>query len=124
MSLGKLIVETEQISSQQVISAGIPPTADAYDLWVEHDRIPLITYPYKWSFEHLKKEACLTLNLLIDALNSGYTLKDASAFNVQFINSQPILIDILSFTEYEQDSPSLLNQCKWKQPLVHGTIVC
>ena len=105
---GKLIVETERISSQQVISAGIPPPlVDAYDLWVEHDRIPLITYPYEWSFEHLKKAACLTLDLLVDALNNGYTLKDASAFNVQFINSRPIQIDILSITEYEQDSPFL-----------------
>lgn len=102
-----LIVETEQISSQQVISAGIPPPVDAYDMWVEHNRIPLITYPYEWPFEYLKKAACLTLDLLIDSLNNDYTLKDASAFNVQFTRHQPILIDILSLTEYEQGSPFL-----------------
>ena len=103
---GSTLIVTKEVSSCDVILSGISKSqVDAYDMWVEHERIPLITYPYEWCFESLKQAASLTLTLLFDALQHGYTLKDASAFNVQFINCQPIFIDILSFVEYEQDSP-------------------
>ena len=55
----------------------------------------------------MKQAACLTLDLLADALRNGYTLKDASAFNVQFIDSRPTFIDVLSFAEYEEGAPFL-----------------
>ena len=90
------------------MEAGVPESeAGAWAMWVEHETLPLITYPYEWPFECLKQAACLTLDLLGDALRKGYTLKDASAFNVQFINSRPIFIDVLSFTEYEEGAPFL-----------------
>ena len=76
-------------------------------MWAEHKALPLVTYPYEWPFEYLKQAACLTLDLLADALRNGYTLKDASAFNVQFIDSRPIFIDVLSFVEYEEGDPFL-----------------
>ena len=103
---GSQIVETTEVSSQEVVSAGLAiDEVNAYDMWVEHARIPLVSYPYEWSFESLKAAACLTLNLLIDGINDGYVLKDASAFNVQFIHSQPIFIDVLSFTKYTDGEP-------------------
>jgi hypothetical protein len=40
-------------------------------------------------------------------LQHGMTLKDASAFNVQFIGARPILIDTLSFERYEEGAPWL-----------------
>ncbi len=103
---GSQIVETIEISSQEVASAGVSiDDANSWEMWVEHSRIPLISYPYEWSFESLKEAGRLTLSLLIDGLSCGYTLKDASAFNVQFINTKPIFIDILSFTEYQEGEP-------------------
>ena len=33
------------------------------------------------------------------------TLKDSSAFNIQFIDASPVLIDTLSFTRYQEGSP-------------------
>ena len=90
------------------MGAGVPAAdVDAWAMWVEHEPLPLVTYPYEWPFECLKQAACLTLDLLADALRSGYTLKDASAFNVQFIDSRPIFIDVLSFVEYEEGAPFL-----------------
>lgn len=59
--------------------------------------IPYISYPYEWSFSQLKDAALLTLNIQRLALEYGFTLKDASAYNVQFLNSKPIFIDTLSF---------------------------
>ena len=90
------------------MEAGVP-AADvaAWNMWAEHRKLPLVTYPYEWPFECLKQAACLTLDLLTDALRNGYMLKDASAFNVQFVDSRPIFIDILSFVEYEDGAPFL-----------------
>lgn len=105
---GAQIVETREVAPEVAMEAGVPESeAGAWAMWVEHEALPLITYPYEWPFECLKQAACLTLDLLADALRNGYTLKDASAFNVQFINSRPIFIDVLSFTEYEEGAPFL-----------------
>ena len=94
------------MTPEEASEAGVAEAdTGAWDMWVEHAALPLITYPYEWPFESLKQAACLTLDLLADALRNGYTLKDASAFNVQFINSRPIFIDILSFAEYEEGAP-------------------
>ena len=90
------------------MEAGVPAAdVGAWAMWAEHETLPLVTYPYEWPFERLKQAACLTLELLADALRGGYTLKDASAFNVQFIDSRPIFIDVLSFVEYEEGDPFL-----------------
>ena len=59
--------------------------------------LELISYPYEWSFGQLKDAALLTLQAETMARQSGLTLRDASAFNVQFQRGRPILIDSLSF---------------------------
>ena len=64
--------------------------------FLEHDRIALITYPYEWSFSMLADAAILTLDIQMALLGAGYSLKDASAYNVQFLNSRPIFIDVTS----------------------------
>ncbi len=103
---GKQIVNCREIDADEVIDAGIAPSeARSWRLWVEHDRVPLVTYPYEWPFDSLRCAASFTLSVLRDALDAGYMLKDASAFNVQFIDGRPIFIDLLSFVEYENDSP-------------------
>lgn len=105
---GTSIVETWEIAPSEVMEAGVRETdVGAWAMWAEHKTVPLVTYPYEWSFECLKQAACLTLDLLADALRNGYTLKDASAFNVQFIDSRPIFIDVLSFVEYDEGAPFL-----------------
>ena len=103
---GTLIVNTKEISHEEVISAGISEQdVKEYAMWVEHEPIPFISYPYEWSFDALKSAARLTLELLISGLKNGYTLKDGSAFNIQFMNSKPIFMDVLSFRNYRNDEP-------------------
>ena len=105
---GARIVETWEVAPEEVKEAGVPAAdVGAWDTWAEHRKLALVTYPYEWPFECLKQAACLTLDLLADALRNGYTLKDASAFNVQFVDSRPIFIDVLSFVEYEEGAPFL-----------------
>jgi ribosomal protein L11 methylase PrmA len=67
--------------------------------------IPFISYPYEWCFSQLKDAALLTLKLQLAALEKGVTLKDASAYNVQFVGSRPIFIDLLSFEIWREGTP-------------------
>ena len=66
------------------------------------ESIPLISTPSEWCFSQLKDAALLTLEIALLSLEHGMILKDASAFNVQFIGSRPIFIDTLSFTNYQE----------------------
>lgn len=67
---------------------------------LEHPRIPVISYPYEWSFGQLQAAALLHLDLQILALDKGVVLRDATAFNVQFVGHRPIFIDFLSLRPY------------------------
>jgi len=69
---------------------------------IEPKQIPFISYPYEWSFSQLKFAALTTLKIEKIAIDFGMTLKDASAYNIQFIDSQPIFIDSLSFEKYNE----------------------
>lgn len=72
---------------------------------IEPERIPFISYPYEWCFSQLKDAALLTLKIQKIALQKGMVLKDASAFNIQFIGKTPIFIDTLSFERYKANTP-------------------
>ena len=62
---------------------------------IKPEKIPFISYPYEWSFSQLKDAALLTLRIQKGAMKYGMTLKDASAYNIQFFNGKPIFIDTL-----------------------------
>jgi hypothetical protein len=78
----------------------LAPTDDAYRV-IQPDFIAMITYPYEWCFTQLKDAALATLKLQRIALKHGMILKDASAYNIQFIKGKPVLIDTLSFEIYQ-----------------------
>lgn len=77
---------------------------DAFKI-IQPEVIPLISYPYEWSFSMLKDAALLTLQIQKTAIKHGMSLKDASAFNIQFVKGRPILLDTLSFETYEEGKP-------------------
>lgn len=77
---------------------------EAYKI-IQPEIIPFISYPYEWSFSQLKDAALLTLHILKAALEKGMILKDASAYNIQFLDGHPVLIDTLSFDLYRDGSP-------------------
>ena len=79
-------------------------SADIYKV-LKPTKIDFISYPYEWSFSQLKDAAVLTLNIQEIALKHNMSLKDASAFNVQFQSGSPIFIDTLSFEKYEVGRP-------------------
>jgi SAM-dependent methyltransferase len=88
------LVKTRRVESplREQLAAAHPGFAH----FLENDRIAPLTYPFEWSFSMLADAAILTLDIQLALLGAGYSLKDASAYNVQFINSRPIFIDVTS----------------------------
>lgn len=72
---------------------------------IQPQLVGFISYPYEWSFSQLKDAAKLTLKIQRLALDQGMSLKDCSAYNVQFHQGRPVFIDTLSFEPYPEGSP-------------------
>jgi len=67
--------------------------------------VPFFSYPYEWSFSQYKHAALHTLKLQKYCLQNGYTLKDATAFNITFHKGKPVFVDSLSFDKYNEGEP-------------------
>ena len=67
--------------------------------------IPFVSYPYEWSFSQLQDAALATLQVQKLALEFGMSLKDASAYNIQFTGGKPVLIDTLSLERQVEGAP-------------------
>lgn len=74
------------------------------------ERIPFISYPYEWCFDMLKDAALLTLDLLKESLASGMILKDATPYNIQWLNGKLVFIDSLSFEMHDEHMPWIAYQ--------------
>lgn len=98
-----LVKEKRLIPHQEVNAAPAEPER-AYKV-IEPERISFISYPYEWSFSQLKDAALTTLAIQQRAFEFGMSLKDASAFNIQFHQGRPLLIDTLSFEPYQEGLP-------------------
>jgi SAM-dependent methyltransferase len=83
-------------------AAAAPEMAHAV---IRPERIDFISYPYEWSFGMLRDAALLTLDAQALAFEQGFTLRDATAYNVQFRRGRPVLIDTLSFERAEEGAP-------------------
>jgi hypothetical protein len=101
-------VETRRIVATEVLSPAEARDVDPSREWttvLRHQTIPFVSYPYEWGFGMLKDAALLQLELLEAALADGITLKDATPFNVQWIGSNPIFIDVASFVRWRPGQP-------------------
>jgi hypothetical protein len=79
-------------------------TDDAYKI-IKPEVIPFISYPYEWCFSQLRDAALTTLKIQKVALEHSMSLKDASAYNIQFAGGKPVFIDTLSFERYQEGEP-------------------
>jgi hypothetical protein len=94
---GLLIPHTEKSPSQN-------NDPFAYKI-LQPEVIPFISYPYEWCFSQLKDAALVTLGIQKAALGCGMSLKDSSAYNIQFRSGKPVFIDTLSFEKYSEGKP-------------------
>ena len=89
----------EAMNAQKIIRTSLASTEKSlvpntgYVATLQHERVPLITWPYEWCFSMLREAALLQLELMERSLKEDCILKDASAYNFQFQGTQPILID-------------------------------
>lgn len=91
------------LSHDVVDIGGLTPEGSVYCL--RHPRLPMISYPWEWPFSMLKDAALIHLDAMETLIPSGFWLKDASAFNVQYDGRRMLLIDTLSVGLRAPDSP-------------------
>lgn len=95
----KFLIDTEEINDKELKKK----FNSAFLL--EHKKIPYVSYPYEWTFEQLRDAALHHLNFQIFLLKQGFELIDSSAYNIQFIGTTPIFIDVLSINKYVEGNP-------------------
>ena len=100
----KLVGNGLLVSHREVDNISSSNSSMAYKI-ICPEQVLNISYPYEWCFSQFKDAALLTLAIQKMAFEHGMTLKDASAFNIQFVNCKPVFIDTLSFAKYKEGSP-------------------
>jgi hypothetical protein len=98
------LVDRGLLLPHEEVPSPLADTGDAYRTLCP-EQIGFISYPYEWCFSQLKDAALTTLRVQQTALRHDMVLKDASAYNVQFLRGRPIFIDTLSFARYEEGAP-------------------
>ena len=98
-----IVVESRPVDMSQV--PGLSQAAPDAALFVEHPRIPFVSYCYEWPFGMLKAAALCHLDIVSTALEQGYILKDATPYNVQFLGTRPLFVDVASFEPYVEGQP-------------------
>jgi SAM-dependent methyltransferase len=93
-----LLVSHEEVEPRSEMATG------AYKV-IRPAAVPFVSYPYEWSFSQLQDAALATLEIQKLALEHGMVLRDASAYNIQFVEGHPQLIDTLSFDVYVNGEP-------------------
>lgn len=98
--LDALVKDGLLISSTFVEDAALTSALAAqnpgYEHFIEHKEIQPWSYPYEWSFSMLASAAQATLEIQRRLVVKGFSLKDASAYNVQFVKGKPVFIDLTS----------------------------
>jgi hypothetical protein len=82
---------------------------EGYGLVVEHEVVPVTTYPREWSFSMLRDAALLVLRLNEIAISYGYQTKDCNGYNVLFGSGGPVFVDLGSFVEVRTRADLLLS---------------
>ena len=94
----RLLIPHEEVAAQ-------PSVAENAFKVLRPQKVDFISYPYEWSFSQLKDAALATLSIQKRAMKHGMSLKDASAYNIQFHEDKALLIDTLSFENYKEGMP-------------------
>ncbi len=96
---GRALVSTEIL--EDPASHGLPEQflsrLPAGGLLLEHAAVAFRNYPYEWAPEMLYSAAERTLAMGLAAMRAGFTLKDATPYNLMFDGGEPVFLDVLSF---------------------------
>jgi len=103
-NLYKTLVDAELLIPHHEVDIKKARSDEIYKV-IKPELILFISYPYEWCFSQLKDAALTTLEIQKKSLDFGISLKDCSAYNIQFRKGKPIFIDTLSFERYHQGKP-------------------
>jgi hypothetical protein len=93
-----LLIGHEEISNRAEKDAEI-------QYCLKHPKLPMVSYPWEWSFSMLKDAALIHLDIMETIIPLGFWLRDANAFNVQFDGEKLVFIDTLSVGKRIVGSP-------------------
>ncbi len=74
----------------------------AYEIVLEHERIPFVSYPHEWSASMFKEAALLHIALYERLEEHGLTLKDWHPQNILFSATRPVFVDFTSIIPVEE----------------------
>jgi ribosomal protein L11 methylase PrmA len=94
-----LLIPHEELSSEHA------PRPEQAHRVLRPRQVGFVSHPCEWSFTQLKDAALTTLEVQKRAFAHGMSLKDASAYNIQFVEGRATLIDTLSFERYREGEP-------------------
>jgi hypothetical protein len=100
--MGDLVDSGMVVGADPVESSSIGADELGVQWVLRHPRVAFVSYPYEWSFGMLRDAALLTLDVFSKCLMRGFTLKDASAFNILFQSNTPVFIDIPSIEPWKE----------------------
>jgi SAM-dependent methyltransferase len=133
------LVEDGKVVATEVHDGDRPPLSPRGMPWTQvlkHERVPVVSYPYEWPFAMLRDAATLQLDVLAAALGEGMSLKDGTAYNVQFFGTRPVFVDVGSFEPAHGPWPGYRQFCQTQlfpllvqahlgmpyQPLLRGSL--
>lgn len=99
--LDRLVADGMLVPYERIAPSSVEAEAGMVHL-LQHPRLEVISHPYEWSFSLLKDAAIFQLELLIRLLDQGFTLSDASAYNIQYDGHRPVFLDHLSIRPYRE----------------------
>jgi hypothetical protein len=98
------LADQRRLIPHERVGLDLASTPEAHAV-IRPERIEFLSYPYEWTFGELREAALLTLDIQLEAIAAGWTLKDASAYNIQFHDAHPIHIDSSSFERLPDGAP-------------------
>ncbi len=111
MKEGK-IVNTDVLAGERDGDVPLSPRGASWTVVLRHERVPLVSYPYEWPFAMLREAAALHLDVLLAALDETMSMKDGTAYNVQFFGTRPVFVDIGSFEPAQGPWPGYRQFCQ------------
>ncbi|MCY7338713.1 MAG: class I SAM-dependent methyltransferase [Sphingomonas bacterium] len=100
--LDRAIARGRLVAAESVDSSLLDQVVPGTRRLLEHPRLDFISYPYEWTFSALRAAAIHHLDFHLELLADGFTLSDATAYNIQFRGCAPVFIDHLSIIPYDE----------------------
>lgn len=103
-ALQRAVASGDLVDTEIVVPSAVglgPPWVAA----MRHRRLPIVSYPFEWTFSMLRDAALLQLKLTSELLADNVAVKDATPYNVQFVGTRPVFIDAGSFEPRADGDP-------------------